>query len=102
MHDAIRFESVSKRFGSFQALDGLSFAVGKGELYGLIGPNGAGKTTSIRILTGLTSATSGEVKVRVQALLEYYKTHAQPKERTSRFLERVGTDWLEAVQRNTS
>ena len=63
------------------------------------GHSGFAVHQGVQVAAGLTS---GEVKVRVQALLEYYKTHAQPKERTSRFLERVGTDWLEAVQRNTS
>ena len=48
-----------------------------------------------QVATGLTS---DEVKARVRALLAYYKGHAQPKERTSRFLDRVGTDWLEAAK----
>jgi|SRR5208337_722905 len=42
-----------------------------------------------------TCLTSDEVKARVRTLLAYYESHAQPKERTSRFLDRVGTDWLE-------
>lgn len=46
-----------------EALAGISFAVGKGELFGLIGPNGAGKTTTIKILTTLLSPTSGHAKV---------------------------------------
>ena len=49
----------------------------------------------VQVATGLTS---DEVKVRVRALLEYYKTRAEPKERTSRFLDRVGTDWLETAK----
>jgi ABC-2 type transport system ATP-binding protein len=62
--NAVTFENVIKEYGKdFKALDGLSFSIKRGELYGLIGPNGAGKTTSIRVLTGLTSATSGEVDV---------------------------------------
>ena len=63
-NDAVRFRDVSKTYGkSFTALNGLSFSIKKGELYGLIGPNGAGKTTSIRVLTGLTQASGGEVSV---------------------------------------
>jgi len=50
-----------------------------------------------QVATGLTS---GEVRDLVRTLLEYFRTHAQPKERTSRFLERVGTAWLEPYGRN--
>jgi ABC-2 type transport system ATP-binding protein len=61
--DAIAFDDVVKTFGKFRALDGLTFRVREGELYGLLGPNGAGKTTAIRVLTGLRRATSGRVQV---------------------------------------
>ncbi len=50
-----------------------------------------------QVTTGLTS---GEVRDLVRTLLEYFRTHAQPKERTSRFLEWVGTAWLEPYGRN--
>jgi len=52
-----------KRFGSFVANDHLTFDVYKGEIFGFLGANGAGKTTAIRILCGLSSPTSGEIKV---------------------------------------
>jgi len=55
--------NARKHFGETVALAGVSFAVGTGELFGLIGPNGAGKTTLISILSGLTDADSGEVKL---------------------------------------
>jgi ABC-2 type transport system ATP-binding protein len=60
---AIHFSEVTKRFGKFTALDGLSLRIEQGELYGLLGPNGAGKTTAIRVLTGLLVPTSGTAKV---------------------------------------
>jgi ABC-type Mn2+/Zn2+ transport system ATPase subunit len=61
---AVVFQNVTKIYNkSFRALDGLSFSIKRGELYGLIGPNGAGKTTSIRVLTGLVTADSGQVEV---------------------------------------
>ena len=51
--EAVRCEDLRKRFGSVQALDGLTLSVPEGSVYGFLGPNGAGKTTAIRILTGL-------------------------------------------------
>ena len=56
-------KSVTKVFGSIHALDGLSFRVQNGEIFGLIGPNGAGKTTALRIVSTLLLPTSGTVKV---------------------------------------
>ncbi|HEX2977378.1 MAG TPA: ABC transporter ATP-binding protein [Bacteroidales bacterium] len=59
----ISVRNLYKRFGSFTANDNLSFEVYEGEIFGFLGANGAGKTTAIRILSGLSSPTSGEVKV---------------------------------------
>ena len=56
-------ENVVKRFRAHVALDHLSLEVNKGETLGLLGPNGAGKTTAIRVLTGLTSADAGEIRL---------------------------------------
>ena len=61
--DAIEARNLVKTFGEIRALAGLSFAVTKGEIYGLIGPNGAGKTTALRIIATLIAPTSGSVKV---------------------------------------
>src|SRR3990172_11903330 len=60
---AIRTESLSKHFGSFVAVDQVSFEVYPGEAFGLLGPNGAGKTTIIRMLTTLLRPTSGRAEV---------------------------------------
>ena len=59
----ISARNLVKRFGHFTANDNLSFDVRKGEIFGFLGANGAGKTTAIRILCGLSSPTSGDVKV---------------------------------------
>jgi ABC-2 type transport system ATP-binding protein len=60
---AIDVRSLVKRFGDFTAVDGISFAVEQGEIFGLLGPNGAGKSTLIRMLTTLIPPTSGEALV---------------------------------------
>jgi len=56
---AIDVSNLSKHFGSFKAVDGISLRIRKGEIFGLIGPNGAGKTTTIRILTGVLIPSEG-------------------------------------------
>ncbi len=55
----IEVRDLRKFYGSFEALKGISFRVGRGEIVGFLGPNGAGKTTTMKILTGYISATSG-------------------------------------------
>ena len=59
----IEVTGLRKRYGRITALDGIDFSVQPGELFGLLGPNGAGKTTSVKILLGLTHATSGHATV---------------------------------------
>ncbi|HTT46626.1 MAG TPA: ABC transporter ATP-binding protein [Pseudolabrys sp.] len=56
-------EHLIKRFGTFVAVDDVSFSVGRGEIMGFLGPNGAGKSTIIRVLCGLLSPTSGRAVV---------------------------------------
>ena len=60
---AIETHELSKRFGRTTALAGLSMRVEPGEVFGFLGPNGAGKTTSVKLLLGLTRATSGSGQV---------------------------------------
>lgn len=59
----IEVENLVKKFGSFVANDHLTFSVDEGEIFGFLGANGAGKTTAMKILCGLSSPTSGKVKV---------------------------------------
>jgi ABC-2 type transport system ATP-binding protein len=60
---AITFRNVEKRYGATKALDGLTFDVGRGEMFGLIGPDGAGKTTAIRLMCGLIRRDGGDLRV---------------------------------------
>jgi ABC-2 type transport system ATP-binding protein len=59
----IEIHRLCKRYGSFVAVDEVSFTVQPGEIFGFLGPNGAGKTTTIRILAGLLRPTSGAVRI---------------------------------------
>ncbi|NTU58699.1 MAG: ABC transporter ATP-binding protein [Chlorobiaceae bacterium] len=59
----IHTEKLSKRFGSFTAVDEISFSVSAGEIFGFLGANGAGKTTAMKMLTGLLAPTSGQATV---------------------------------------
>ena len=59
----LEIENLYKYYGSFAALDGLSFSIKEGELFGFVGPNGAGKTTTMRIICGLLKADGGQVCV---------------------------------------
>jgi ABC-2 type transport system ATP-binding protein len=60
---AIRVRDLCKRYGSIEAVRGISLEVNAGEIFGLIGPDGAGKTTSLQILAGVMEATSGTTEV---------------------------------------
>src|SRR5258705_8246425 len=59
MTNAIEVRSIVKKFGDFTAVDGISFAVEEGEIFGLLGPNGAGKSTLIRMMVTLLPPTAG-------------------------------------------
>src|SRR5688572_26886678 len=60
---AIMVENLVKRYGTVRAVDGISFSVDEGEVFGMLGPNGAGKTTTVEILEGLRDADSGTAQV---------------------------------------
>jgi ABC-2 type transport system ATP-binding protein len=61
--NAIEVDHIVKRYGEFLAVDGVSFAVKEGEIFGLLGPNGAGKSTLIRMMTTLIPITAGSARV---------------------------------------
>ncbi|WP_302081637.1 ABC transporter ATP-binding protein [Salinibaculum rarum] len=60
---AVVVDGLTKRYGDVQALDGITFEVRRGEIFGLVGPNGAGKSTTLRIMSTLLSADEGSVTV---------------------------------------
>jgi len=120
----IEVGQITKRFGDFTAVDGISFSVEHGEIFALLGPNGAGKSTLIRMLTTLLPATSGtaticghdvvkeadavrrligvipqamtsDMELSVEEnLLIYAKLYGVPRERRKRLM----TDLIEAVE----
>lgn len=72
--NAVEVHQLTKKFGSFTAVDQVSFSIPTGEIFGLLGPNGAGKTTTIRMLCGILLPTAGEARV-----LDFDVTH-RPEE----------------------
>src|SRR5579883_2215440 len=59
----VRVRNLRKRYETLTAVDGVSFDIGRGEIFGLLGPNGAGKTTTISMIAGLLAPTSGHARV---------------------------------------
>jgi ABC-2 type transport system ATP-binding protein len=68
----VQIRNVTKKFGSFVAVDNLDLSIGKGEFFGFLGPNGAGKTTTIKMITGLYVPTSGS------CLINGHDVHTDP------------------------
>jgi ABC-2 type transport system ATP-binding protein len=66
--NSVEVDDVTKRFDGFVAVNGLSFDVRGGSIFGLLGPNGAGKTTTIRMIVGIFGADSGEIRVLGQTI----------------------------------
>jgi ABC-2 type transport system ATP-binding protein len=60
MNSIINVENIERTFGSTKAIDGISFSVDEGEVFGVLGPNGSGKTTLVRLLNGVLAPTSGK------------------------------------------
>ena len=63
MNKVIEVENLVKKYGKLTAVNGISFQVEKGEIFGLLGENGAGKTTTMEIIEGLRRPTSGKITV---------------------------------------
>lgn len=63
----LKVNKLTKCYNNVKVLDGVSFAIEQGKIYGFIGENGAGKTTTIRILAGLSEAAQGEIEILGQS-----------------------------------
>jgi ABC-2 type transport system ATP-binding protein len=85
--EVIRVQGLRKSYGPTVAVDGVSFSVGQGEIFGVVGPNGAGKTTTVECLAGLRSADAGTVEV----------LGMDPQRDGRRLRERVGVQLQEAA-----
>jgi ABC-2 type transport system ATP-binding protein len=59
----IKLTNLTKRYGSFTAVNSINLEVPRGELFGFLGPNGAGKTTTLRMIAGILRPTSGTVEI---------------------------------------
>src|SRR5215467_10299155 len=71
----IKLTNLTKRYGSFTAVNGINLEVPKGELFGFLGPNGAGKTTTLRMIAGILRPTSGKVEVGGVDVVGLYDQH---------------------------
>ena len=69
MAEALRVEGLTKRYGTFTAVDGVSFTMGEGEVVGLLGANGAGKSTLIKMLCNLAHPTSGQAWLAGESIM---------------------------------
>jgi ABC-2 type transport system ATP-binding protein len=81
MHAPLVVGSVVKRFGDLAAVDGLSFEVRRGEIFGFLGPNGAGKTTTLRMILGITHPDRGSVRFEGREQLDRTRVGYLPEER---------------------
>jgi len=70
MDTAVAVDQLVRKFGDITAVDGLTFQVGSGELFGIVGPDGAGKTTTLRMLAGVLRPTSGDARVADISIVE--------------------------------
>ena len=100
---AIEVNNLTKSFGNFQAVKGVTFSVEEGEVFGLIGPNGAGKTTTMRMLSTLLQVTSGTATIFGKDLItetdEVRKIISYLPEEAGAYKNLTGRKYLEFIAR---
>jgi ABC-2 type transport system ATP-binding protein len=94
---ALEVNNLVKTYGSIRAIDGLSFAVPPGTIFGLLGPNGAGKSTTLKILTTLSRPSSGKVSVLGFDVL---KQPLEVRRRITSVIQETAVDLLLSVRDN--
>ena len=94
---ALEVHNIVKTFGPVRALDGLSFAVARGTIFGLLGPNGAGKSTTLKILTTLSRPTSGTASVLG---FDVVKRPLDVRQRIVSIIQETAVDLLLSVRDN--
>jgi ABC-2 type transport system ATP-binding protein len=97
MENAIQLTDVSKAFGKFRAVDGLSLKVPRGSMFGLLGPNGAGKTTTIRMIMNITAPDSGEIRILGHPMDHLYFLAAIKEVGREEAKKRIA-DWLDKME----
>src|SRR5438309_2478706 len=95
--DAIAVQDLRKRYKTVQALDGVSFAVREGEVFGLLGPNGAGKSTAVRSLATLTRPDSGSATVAGEDVLRHPN---RVRSKIGYVAQDSGVDWEATAREN--
>jgi len=97
----IDVQQVSRRFGSFTAVDGISLSIRKGEIVGLLGPNGAGKTTTMRMITGFLEPSAGTILIDGKDILSNPKESRRKigymPESAPLYSDMITADYLEYV-----
>ena len=97
----ITVNNLSKRYGSTQAVDGISFKIGKGSIFGLLGTNGAGKTTTFKCMLGLAFPQHGEVRFDGELLRpKLFERISYVPERSALYEWMTGRDHLELTMRS--
>ena len=97
MSYALEVHNIVKAFGPVRAVDGLTFAVARGTIFGLLGPNGAGKSTTLKILTTLSRPTSGTASVLGFDVL---KRPLEVRQRIASVIQETAVDLLLSVRDN--
>ncbi|MBP5443967.1 MAG: ATP-binding cassette domain-containing protein [Treponema sp.] len=97
----IELEHVSRKFGTFRAVDDISFSIQTGEIVGLLGPNGAGKTTTMRMITGYLEPSEGSIRIDgmdvTQAQVETKSKIGYMPESAPLYGDMIVADYLEYV-----
>src|SRR5262249_12588462 len=93
----LELRNLVKKFGTIRAVDGLSFAVTPGTIFGLLGPNGAGKSTTLKILTTLSRPTNGRASVLG---FDVVKQPLEVRRRISSIIQETAVDLLLSVRGN--